>query len=69
MAAASPPTGLNVTWNLSAWPSVPLPDARADVAFYQAIQPGLDAWGAAVYCGTNFAARASALYEVSELPH
>ena len=34
-----------------------------NLTFYQAMQPGLDAWGATVCCGTNFVARASALYE------
>ena len=37
---------------------------HANAAFYQGMQPGLDAWGATVCCGTNFAVRATALYEV-----
>ena len=39
-----------------------------NLTFYQAMQPGLDAWGATVCCGTNFVARASALYEVGYFP-
>ena len=30
-----------------------------NVGFFQAVQPGLDAWGATVCCGTNFAVRAA----------
>ena len=36
--------------------------------FYQAMQPGLDAWGATFCCGTNFVARAAALHEVGWFP-
>lgn len=37
-------------------------------AFFFAVQPGLDAWGATVCCGTNFAARADAVWEVGWFP-
>ena len=39
-----------------------------NVGFFQAVQPGLDAWGATVCCGTNFAVRAAALHEVGWFP-
>jgi len=39
-----------------------------NVSFYQAMQPGLDSWGATVCCGTNFVARASALFDVGYFP-
>ena len=39
-----------------------------NLTFYQAMQPGLDAWGATVCCGTNFVARARALWEVGWFP-
>ena len=39
-----------------------------NLTFYQAMQPGLDAWGATVCCGTNFVARARALHEVDWFP-
>ena len=39
-----------------------------NLTFYQAMQPGLDAWGATVCCGTNFVARASAMAEVDCCP-
>ena len=39
-----------------------------NLTFYQAMQPGLDAWRATVCCGTNFVARASALHEVGWFP-
>ncbi|KAL1515944.1 hypothetical protein AB1Y20_002558 [Prymnesium parvum] len=39
-----------------------------NISFYQAMQPGLDSWGATVCCGTNFVARASALFEVGYFP-
>ena len=39
-----------------------------NVGFFQAVQPGLDAWGASVCCGTNFAVRAAALHEVGWFP-
>jgi len=39
-----------------------------NLTFYQAMQPGLDAWGATVCCGTNFVARANALHEVDYFP-
>ena len=39
-----------------------------NLTFYQAMQPGLDAWGATVCCGTNFAVRAAALHEVGWFP-
>lgn len=39
-----------------------------NLTFYQAMQPGLDAWGATVCCGTNFVARASALHSVDYFP-
>ena len=38
-----------------------------NLTFYQAMQPGLDAWGATVCCGTNFA-RVRARYEVGYFP-
>jgi len=39
-----------------------------NLIFYQAMQPGLDAWRATVCCGTNFVARARALYGVGYFP-
>lgn len=39
-----------------------------NLTFFQAMQPGLDAWGATVCCGTNFVARASALWQVGYFP-
>ena len=39
-----------------------------NLTFYQAMQPGLDAWGSTVCCGTNFVARASCLYTVGYFP-
>ena len=39
-----------------------------NLTFYQAMQPGLDAWGATVCCGTNFVARATALHHVDWFP-
>ena len=39
-----------------------------NLTFYQAMQPGLDAWGATVCCGTNFVARSVALHGVGYFP-
>ena len=48
---------------------MPLSHAHAHAPYLsQAMQPGLDAWGATFCCGTNFAVRAAALAAVGWFP-